>query len=332
MNKSNKKIFHKAYSMIEMSLLILIIGILFAGVYQGFNIYNETKLSSVRTLMQNSIISRIQNLGFWYETASENSLENSEADSSKAISVWIDHNAQQITKINAYGAQNSNKEKFNYDPNKFFDNSGPIYVAKGIAGLPTLNFKNTNSSAKFLVVDPSFKFSKEDITIFSVLRFKNFENNAVIFDRVCMKSSGEVTYDNSLAVNECKPLISARVNILGYPNLFIQNNDGSLTKSTENTSFQIRKDVSYILTFERIFNQSISLYQNGKLVSSNPENLGEIDFSAIKIGRGGTDPDQNVNSEFDLSEFIMVYGKLKNEHKAEIENYLSKKYSIKLER
>ena len=182
------------------------------------------------------------------------------------------------------------------------------------------------------VVDPNFKFSKEDITIFTVLRFKNFENNAVIFDRVCMKSSGEVTYDNSLAVNECKPLISARVNILGYTNLFIQNNDGSLTKSTENTSFQIKKDVSYILTFERIFNQSISLYQNGKLVSSNPENLGEINFSAIKIGRGGTNPDQNVNSDFDLSEFIMVYGKLKNEHKAEIENYLSKKYSIKLER
>ena len=53
MKKLKKKIFHKAYSMIEMSLLILIIGILFAGAYQGFNIYNETKLSSVRTLMQN---------------------------------------------------------------------------------------------------------------------------------------------------------------------------------------------------------------------------------------------------------------------------------------
>ena len=194
MKKSNKKIFHKAYSMIEMSLLILIIGILFAGAYQGFNIYNETKLSSVRTLMQNSIISRIRNLGFWFETASENSLENSEAYDGKAISVWIDHNAQQITKINAYGAQNSNIEKFNYDPSNIFDRSGPIYVANGIGGLPTLNFKNTNSSAKFLVVDPSFKFSKEDITIFTVLRFKNFENNAVIFDRICLKSSGDLSY------------------------------------------------------------------------------------------------------------------------------------------
>ena len=332
MKKLKKKIFHKAYSMMEMSLLILIIGILFAGAYQGFNIYNETKLSSVRTLMQNSIISRIRNLGFWFETASENSLENREAYDGKAISVWIDHNAQQITKINAYGAQNSNIEKFNYDPNNIFDRSGPIYVANGIGGLPTLNFKNTNSSAKFLVVDPSFKFSKEDITIFTVLRFKNFENNAVIFDRICLKSSGVVTYDDSLAVNECKPLISARVSILGFPNLFIQNNDKALAKSTANTSFQIKKDVSYILTFERIFNQSIGLYQNGKLVASTPENLGEINFSPIKIGRGGTDPDQNVNSDFDLSEFIMVYGKLKNEHKLDIENYLAKKYSIKLER
>lgn len=332
MKKLKKKIFHKAYSMIEMSLLILIIGILFAGAYQGFNIYNETKLSSVRTLMQNSIISRIRNLGFWFETASENSLENREAYDGKAISVWIDHNAQQITKINAYGAQNSNIEKFNYDPSNIFDRSGPIYVANGIGGLPTLNFKNTNSSAKFLVVDPSFKFSKEDITIFTVLRFKNFENNAVIFDRICLKSSGVVTYDDSLAVNECKPLISARVSILGFPNLFIQNNDKALAKSTANTSFQIKKDVSYILTFERIFNQSIGLYQNGKLVASTPENLGEINFSPIKIGRGGTDPDQNVNSDFDLSEFIMVYGKLKNEHKLDIENYLAKKYSIKLER
>ena len=67
-------------------------------------------------------------------------------------------------------------------------------------------------------------------------------------------------------------------------------------------------------------------------MSSNPENLGEINFSPIKIGRGGTDPDQNDNSDFDLSEFIMVYGKLKNEHKLDIENYLAKKYSIKLER
>ena len=45
----------KAYSMIEVSLIILIMGILFAGAYQGFNVYNQTHLASGRTLSQNSI-------------------------------------------------------------------------------------------------------------------------------------------------------------------------------------------------------------------------------------------------------------------------------------
>jgi hypothetical protein len=69
---------------------------------------------------------------------------------------------------------------------------------------------------------------------------------------------------------------------------------------------------------------------NGKLASMAMENLGSIDFLPIKIGRNATD--QNVNSEFDLSEFLMIYGKLRDNDKTEIENYLVKKYSIKLER
>lgn len=325
---SIKKFSRKAYSMIEMSLLILIMGILFGGAYQGFNIYYETHLASARTLTQNSIVSRVKNLGFWYEATHEDSLEKIENYEGKNISMWLDRNGQQLIKINAYGAQNIDKAKFNYDPNNIFDNTGPIYYANSIGGLPSLNFKNTNLSSKFLVVDPIFKYYKEDITIFVVVRFKNFNNNAVIFDRVCLKNSGEVTYDENLAVDSCKPFISARVNVLGYPNLLIQSGEESSLKSTSNTSFSMKNGVPYILTFERIFNQSISLYQNGNLVSSTPENLGEINFPPIKIGRGATY--RNVDSDFDLSEFIMIYGKLKKEHKMEIESYLSKKYSIKL--
>ena len=325
---SIKKFARKAYSMIEMSLLILIMGILFGGAYQGFNIYYETHLASARTLTQNSIVSRVKNLGFWYEATHEDSLEKIENHEGKNISMWLDRNGQQLIKNNAYGAQNTLKEKFNYDPNNIFDNSGPIYYANGIGGLPSLNFKNTNSSSKFLVIDPGFKYSKEDITIFAVVRFKNFTNNAVIFDRVCLKNSGGATYDETLAVDSCKPFISARVNVLGYPNLLIQSGEESSLKSTSNTSFSLKNGAPYILTFERIFNQSISLYQNGNLVSSTPEDLGEINFPPIKIGRGATD--RNVDSDFDLSEFIMIYGKLKQENKMEIESYLSKKYSIKL--
>lgn len=327
---SVKKFSRKAYSMIEMSLLILIIGILFSGAYQGFNIYYETHLASAKTLTQNSIVSRVKNLGFWYESTHEESLEKNENYEGKNISMWLDRNVQQLIKNNFYSAQKNDNKKFNYESTNIIDASGPKYISNGIGGLPSLNFKNTNSSSNFLAMDQNFKFGKDDVVFFAVVRFKNFETNAVIFDRICLKNSGASTSDESLAINSCKPSFSAKINILGYPNLFIQNDDGSQLKSTENTSFKIKKDVPYIFTFERIFNKSIAIYYNGKLISSTEENLGEINFLPLKIGRGATD--LNVNSEFDLSELIMIYGKWKNEHKIEIENYLAKKYSIKIER
>lgn len=320
----------KAYSMIEVSLIILIIGILFAGAYQGFNIYNQTHLASARTLSQNSIVGRLQNMAFWYETTFENSFQDGEGLDGKTISVWLDRNNQQITKFNAYSAQKSDSAKFNYEANNITDVSGPTFVSNGIGGLPSLSFKNTNSSSKFLVVDPGLKYGKDNITIFAVARFKNFENNAVIFDRVCLKNSGSPTVDDALAINSCKPEFSGKINTLGILNLAIQNNDGSISKATQDIYPPLRKDVPYILTFERLYNKSISLYFNGKLKSTIDENLEEINFLPLKIGRNAID--QNVNSEFDLSEIIMVYGTLKPQHKIDVENYLSKKYYIKIER
>ena len=320
----------KAYSMIEVSLIILIIGILFAGAYQGFNVYNETHLASARTLSQNSIVGRLPNMAFWYETTFENSFQNGEGYDGKTVSVWLDRNNQQLTKLNAYSAQKSDSAKFSYEANNISEASGPTLVVNGINGLPSLNFKNTNSSSKFFVVDPNLKFGKDDITIFAVARFKNFENNAVIFDRVCLKNSGSATVDDVLAINSCKPSLSGKINTLGIPNFTIQNNDGSISKITQDIYSPLKIGVPYILTFERLYNQSISLYLNGKLKSTIDENLKEIDFLPLKIGRSAKD--QNANSEFDLSEIIMVYGKLKPQHKIDVENYLSKKYSIKIER
>ena len=103
----------KAYSMIEVSLIILIMGILFAGAYQGFNVYNQTHLASARTLSQNSIVGRLQNMAFWYEATFENSFQNGEGYNGKIISVWLDRNNQQLTKSNAYSAQKSDSAKFN---------------------------------------------------------------------------------------------------------------------------------------------------------------------------------------------------------------------------
>ena len=62
MKKLRKKIFHKAYSMMEMSLLILIIGILVAGVTQGSRLIQQFRLQNARTLTQSSPVASIKDL------------------------------------------------------------------------------------------------------------------------------------------------------------------------------------------------------------------------------------------------------------------------------
>jgi len=62
----NKK--YRAFSLIEISVVILVIGILIAGVSSGIDLYNEMKIATARNLTNNSRVGRIPDLVAWYET------------------------------------------------------------------------------------------------------------------------------------------------------------------------------------------------------------------------------------------------------------------------
>ena len=63
----------KAFSLIELSIVILIIGILVAGVTQSSRLIREFKLTTAKNLTRNSPVSSIKGLYFWFETTSESS-------------------------------------------------------------------------------------------------------------------------------------------------------------------------------------------------------------------------------------------------------------------
>ena len=70
------KNFHKkAFSLVELSMVILIIGILIAGVSQGIDLYQDMRLATARSLTQNSRVNRIEDLTMWFEATSEKSFE-----------------------------------------------------------------------------------------------------------------------------------------------------------------------------------------------------------------------------------------------------------------
>ncbi|MFM7620236.1 MAG: prepilin-type N-terminal cleavage/methylation domain-containing protein [Alphaproteobacteria bacterium] len=63
----------KAFSLIELSIVILIIGILVAGVTQSSRLIRQMALSSARALTQSSPVPSIAGLVSWYEPTSEKS-------------------------------------------------------------------------------------------------------------------------------------------------------------------------------------------------------------------------------------------------------------------
>jgi prepilin-type N-terminal cleavage/methylation domain-containing protein len=65
---------HKAFSLIEISMVILVIGILIAGISNGVDLYDDYRLKVAQNLTKNSRVSRIPDLELWFETTGENSL------------------------------------------------------------------------------------------------------------------------------------------------------------------------------------------------------------------------------------------------------------------
>jgi len=63
----------KAFSLIELSIVILIIGILFVGVTQSSRLINQMSLTTARNITQNSPVYSISGVVSWIETTSQQS-------------------------------------------------------------------------------------------------------------------------------------------------------------------------------------------------------------------------------------------------------------------
>jgi prepilin-type N-terminal cleavage/methylation domain-containing protein len=133
--KENSRYLNKAFSLIELSIVILIIGILVAGVTQSSRLMKQFKLSSAQSITRSSDINSILDLVFWAETTLDNSLTNSsgsfQMEDGNAISQWSDINFRSNPKINLVQANTNNQ---------------PIYKSSGINGLPSISFDGVNDN------------------------------------------------------------------------------------------------------------------------------------------------------------------------------------------
>jgi prepilin-type N-terminal cleavage/methylation domain-containing protein len=290
-----------AFSLIELSIVILIIGIIIAGVTQSSSLLAKAKLQSAQVATKSSPVAGISGLAAWFEPTLDESFLSSESEEGSIVTQWNDINPQSSSKY------------FLIHPDP--DNTiNTIYRAtSGAGGLPSLDFSIDGPALLLSKASDSsgcctgFTINPEAITMFIVYlapdsnntgyltmynqRFANgYTNNSeysIIVDRY-------VYFNNSIVDQEFSSYIAA-------PNAAVPE----IASVTSN-------------------GYDINLHINGtSFIYGNPaQRISSADYS---------------NSFFllsaalsKISEIIIFDRPLKKEERQSIEDYLGKKYSINI--
>ncbi len=145
--------FKKAFSLVEISIVILVIGILIAGISKGVDLVYDMRIATARALTDKAPMFGMENLEMWLETTSENSLATGTTSftnvanppNKKEIGRWNDINP---TLINPNNKNHAVQGTLGYQP---------FYIQDGINGLPALLFDGVDdyiaSTTKFTIIN-----------------------------------------------------------------------------------------------------------------------------------------------------------------------------------
>lgn len=128
----------KAFSLIEISMVLLIIGILILGISSGLDLYYDSRVSSAKSLTQNSRVRRIPNLMLWFDSVSSNIYS---IDSDFKDKIEIDDNIK-ISKWKDLSLEKNHSVQANSDYQ-------PVFQKNSINNIHSLYFDGTNDFLEF---------------------------------------------------------------------------------------------------------------------------------------------------------------------------------------
>jgi prepilin-type N-terminal cleavage/methylation domain-containing protein len=303
LNKNHKK----AFSLVEISIVILIIGLLIAGISKASDMIFDAELKSGRSLTKGSKVGRMANLALWLETTSAESILDNERFKDATVTLWRDINPQSTSKF-------------------IFKNGGvPKYIDEGQNNMPAIGkfsaatdlFLPYSSEALTATVLPyqstQIFSSGAYATIFVVLKPAATVMNLINF---CPYTTGTTT--------TCGLGTEISLGLEATGKLTFGFMSASATTSTlTSTNAYASRNLIIASAIKDTVNQKLFVNGGDKVALATANTYATTNAFSGTFRVGGT-----VSPGVEIYEIIVFSSNLSDADRYSVETYLSKKYNV----
>ncbi len=288
---------NSAFTLVEISVVVLIIGILLAGISQVFEMISETSLKSARSLSKSSRITRTDDLVFWLDATSDKAFDK-EKDDNSTVSIWKDTNPKSTSPISSTSSSAS---------------LYPSYSLSAINSLPAVKFKKTSSTVGNCITIPSESFvnNSEDFTLYLTYSPTTLDDGIIIEKN----NASATSFPFSLELSS------------GFYKFSVKNSTSTISVIG---SRQAKINTPNLIRLSRTKGSQIEISING-VSSTQSDTLASSTFNnaELSIGcrNGATSPANFINGN--IGETTFFNRNLSVKEKTEIEEYLYKKWKMK---
>ncbi|MFZ9469652.1 MAG: prepilin-type N-terminal cleavage/methylation domain-containing protein [Rickettsiales bacterium] len=325
MNKFNKKTI-KGFSLIELSVVIVIVMVMIAGLLQSSRIIGSMRINTARNVTQSSAMPWVNYIVSWQDSTAEDAFKEEETDDGDKISRWN-------------GAEVRYSDRINFIQNTA-DNQ-PMYKANGMFGLPSVLFDGTNDFFE------SERSEQDVLTYRSASIFGAFEvtdvnstDKRTIFFNPADTCGMELEISHNSDNKSGNLAVSSNGGCGGTPNAtsspfgFFVNNEKVILSI-----------IIYSTPTDLGSTANIKFFKNGYLQDSNQVGSNSYNSAIInslksysanyhKFYLGSTKATENsIPKNFFkgiIGELIIFNRSVNNDDRKEIERYLGRKWGVKV--
>lgn len=285
-----------AFTLTELSIVIIIIGIVMAGIVSSKDIISAAKLRSAKALTESSAVRGIENVAVWLETTLPESFDDDvdfTSETENVVSVWHDINPEQSVSGRGDAIQSLEANK-------------PSLVNGAINGLPALKFTGSTHhllNQKILL--------KKNVSIFAVATL----------------ASTPVDRRRIISDNEGNNFFFGLNDISNQFSVFYGNNGTWNAIDNFGTDAKLTKGKPYVLS--SVLNGTVNNgYVNGVSVGPKTETNGKSGAFGYTIGAKKSDLTQSWDGY--IAEIIIFSKSLTSDERRSVETYLGKKWGIQV--